>query len=140
MKPYTGQTWWNLDIYALEYILDYHEQHPEYLRFHRNTFVADELFVQMIIGNSNNQRLLDSIEKSEKRFTIWEKPNSAHPKILRSTDLSAIKASDDLFARKFDADIDSEILDLIDEQILGWPKKTGGAEARLYDKLDAMAS
>lgn len=118
MMPYTGQTWWNLDNYALNYILDYHDQHPEYLHFHRNTFVADELFVQMIIGNSKDERLLNSIENSEKRFTIWPKANSAHPKILGKNDLRAILASDDLFARKFDENVDTEILDLIDREVL----------------------
>lgn len=118
MKPYTGQTWWNLDMYALNYILNYHEQHPEYINFHRNTFVADELFVQMIVGNSKDERLLNSIENSEKRFTIWPKVNSAHPKMLDKSDLQAILASDDLFARKFDENVDTEILDLIDQEIL----------------------
>lgn len=118
MKPYTGQTWWNLDMHALNYILDYHEQHPEYMAFHRNTFVADELFVQMIIGNSKDEKLLNSIENSEKRFTIWPKANSAHPKILDKNDLQAIMVSDDLFARKFDENVDTEIMDLIDEEIL----------------------
>ena len=118
MKPYTGQTWWNLDKYALDYILDYNDRHPEYLHFHRNTFVADELFVQMIIGNSKDERLLNSIENSEKRFTIWPKANSAHPKILGKNDLQAILASNDLFARKFDENVDTEIMDFIDREIL----------------------
>lgn len=118
MKPFTGQTWWNLDMYALNYILDYTAKHPEYMDFHKNTFVADELFVQMIIANSKDEKLLQSIENTEKRFTIWEKSDSAHPNILRKTDLTAIQASDDLFARKFDENEDAEILDLIDSQIL----------------------
>ncbi|MEX8546462.1 MAG: beta-1,6-N-acetylglucosaminyltransferase [Mucilaginibacter sp.] len=118
MHPYTGQTWWNLDNYALDYILDYNDRHPEYLHFHRNTFVADELFVQMIIGNSKDERLLNSIENSEKRFTIWPKANSAHPKILGKNDLQAILASEDLFARKFDENVDTEIMDLIDQEVL----------------------
>lgn len=118
MKPFTGQTWWNLDMYALNYILDYNAKHPEYMDFHKNTFVADELFVQMIIANSKDEKLLNSIENTEKRFTIWEKSDSAHPNLLRKTDLKAIMASDDLFARKFDENVDSEILDLIDQQIL----------------------
>lgn len=118
MKPFTGQTWWNLDMNTLNYILDYSEKHPEYLAFHKNTFVADELYVQMILANSNDEMLLKSIENSEKRFTIWDKPDSPHPKILRTTDLDAIEASDDWFARKFDDNVDSEILDLIDSKIL----------------------
>ncbi|MCO5934670.1 beta-1,6-N-acetylglucosaminyltransferase [Mucilaginibacter sp. RB4R14] len=118
MKPFTGQTWWNLDTYALNYILNYVAQHPEYLHFHKNTFVADEVFVQMIIGNSTDERLLNSIENSEKRFTIWEKVSNPHPVILKVTDFMAIASSDDLFARKFDETVDSEILDLIDAKIL----------------------
>lgn len=118
MKPFIGQTWWNMDRYALNYILDYVEKHPEYINFHRNTFVADELFVQMIIANSQDEKLLKSIENTEKRFTIWEKADSAHPKILDKNDLEAIMASDDLFARKFDDKVDAEILDLIDSKIL----------------------
>ena len=118
MKPYTGQTWWNLDLYALNYILDYHAKHPEYIAFHKNTFVADELFVQMILANSKDEKLLKSMENSEKRFTIWEKSYSAHPNILRKTDFEAILSSDDLFARKFDENVDTEILDLIDDKIL----------------------
>jgi len=117
IKPYTGQTWWNLDMYAVNYILAYHDEHPEYFKFHRNTFVADELFIQMIVANSDDRRLLASIEKSEKRFTIWEKPTSAHPKILDKHDFAAISKSSDLFARKFEED-DTEILDLIDKKIL----------------------
>jgi hypothetical protein len=78
--------------------------------------VADELYLQMIIGNSKDEKLLKSIENSEKRFTIWEKETSAHPKILDKNDLEAIMLSNDLFARKFDED--TEILDLIDSQIL----------------------
>ncbi|RYE24653.1 MAG: hypothetical protein EOP42_22095 [Sphingobacteriaceae bacterium] len=118
MKPYTGQTWWNLDQYAMNYILDYVDQHPEYIKFHKHTFVADELFIQMIIGNSKDEKLLKSIKNSEKRFTIWPKPDSAHPKLLRKDDMEAIMASEDLFARKFDENVDAEILDLIDREIL----------------------
>ncbi len=118
MKPYTGQTWWNLDMYALNYILEYDAKYPEYRAFHKHTFVADELYIQMIIANSNDEKLTHSICNSEKRFTIWEKPESAHPKILDKNDFDLILNSDDLFARKFDEGVDYEILDLIDNKIL----------------------
>lgn len=118
MKPFTGQTWWILDDYAARYVLNYHQQHPEYIKFHENTFVADELFVQMIIRNSGDQQLLDSIENSEKRFTIWKDERDAHPKMLTANDFDAIAASDDLFARKFDNATDATILDLIDNRLL----------------------
>jgi hypothetical protein len=118
MLPYTGQTWWNLDMQAVNYILDFHNNHPEYMDFHKNTFVADELFVHMIIANSKDQQLLQSIENSEKRFTIWHDVRDAHPKMLDKHDIDAIITSNDLFARKFDDNYDAEILDLIDNKIL----------------------
>jgi hypothetical protein len=117
MKPFTGQTWFNLDMYTLNYILDYHDAHPEYFEFHKHTYVADELYIQMIIGNSNDEKLLKRICKSEKRFTIWEDVRNAHPKILKKSDFNAITQSEDLFARKFE-EWDTEILDLIDKKIL----------------------
>ncbi|MBC7915422.1 MAG: hypothetical protein H7Y07_15025 [Pyrinomonadaceae bacterium] len=116
LKPYTGQTWWNLDMYALNYILEFADKNPRYMHFHKHTFVADELYIQMIIGNSTDEKLLKSIENSEKRFTVWENATSAHPKILDNNDLDSILSSTDLFARKFEEN--TEILDLIDSEIL----------------------
>jgi hypothetical protein len=118
MKPYTGSQWWSLDMYALNYILEYDAGHPEYRAFHQYTFVPDELFFQMILANSKDERIIKSLEANNKRFMIWEKSDSAHPNILRTTDFEAIKTSDHLFARKFDATIDAQILDLIDSEIL----------------------
>lgn len=122
MKPYTGSAWWSVDMYALNYILDYDATHPEYRAFHKYTFVPDELYIHMILANSTDEKLVKSMENNNKRFLIWEKSDSPHPNILRKTDLDAIMSSDHLFARKFDEKIDAEILDLIDSKILR-PKK-----------------
>lgn len=118
MKPFTGSQWWSVDMYALNYILDYDAAHPKYRAFHQYTFVPDELYVHMILANSTDERIVRSLTDTNKRFLIWEKPDSAHPNTLRKTDFAAIKASDHLFARKFDATVDVEILDLIDNEIL----------------------
>ncbi len=109
-------------MYTLNYILEYDATHPKYRTFHKNTFVPDELYFQMILANSTDERLHKSMTSNNKRFMIWEKPDSAHPNILRKKDLEAIISSDHLFARKFDAKIDSEILDLIDKRILSYEK------------------
>lgn len=118
MEAYAGSAWINLDMYALNYILDFNEKHPEYLKFHRNTFVADEVFIQMLVGNSKDEELLARMENSEKRFIIWESSQSPHPKILQTSDFGNIKVSESLFARKFDERADAEILDLIDAELL----------------------
>lgn len=118
MKPYTGSQWWSIDMYALDYILDYDAKNPKYRTFHQFTFVPDELFFHMIIANSTDERLLKSVENNNKRLMIWEKPNSAHPNTLGKSDLDTILSSDHLFARKFDEKSDADILDLIDTNIL----------------------
>lgn len=124
MKPFTGSQWWSVDMHALNYILNYDAAHPEYRAFHQYTFVADELYVHMILANSTDERIVRSLTPTNKRLMIWQKPDSAHPNTLRKTDWPAIKASDHLFARKFDAATDSEIFDLIDKEIL-YAKQTG---------------
>ncbi|RZJ76614.1 MAG: hypothetical protein EOO47_18375, partial [Flavobacterium sp.] len=118
MLPYAGSAWIILDMYALNYILLFVDANPEYFNYHRNTFVADEAFVHMIIGNSNDKELISRTENIEKHFIIWPNKQSAHPKILDNSDFDAIKLSGHLFARKFDEHIDSKILDLIDRNIL----------------------
>lgn len=128
MKPYTGSAWWSVDMHALNHILDYHTAHPEYRAFHQYTFVSDELYVQMMIGNSTDERIRNGLSTDNKRFYIWEKPDSAHPNTLRLSDFAAIKASGALFARKFDATVDADILDRIDEEILGVKAPSSGAE------------
>lgn len=118
MKPYTGSAWWILDMYALNYILDYDKNHPEYRAFHQFTFVPDELYMHMLIANSTDETVVRSVENNDKRFMIWETSYCAHPNTLRKTDFQAIQSSDGLFARKFDENTDAEILDLIDNKIL----------------------
>ncbi len=118
MKPFAGSQWWSGDGYALDYILDYDEKHPEYRAFHQHTFVPDELYVQMIVANATDENLVKSILNSNKRFIIWADEHAAHPNLLGKNDFEAILNSDDLFARKFDENTDAEILDLIDREIL----------------------
>ncbi len=117
MKPFAGSAWWSVDLYALNYILDYHTNHPEYRAFHQSTFVSDELFIQMIVGNSKDEVLLKSLENDNRRLIIWENA-AAHPNTLRAGDFATIQVSEQLFARKFDEKTDIEILDLIDSKIL----------------------
>lgn len=118
MKPFAGSAWWSVDLYAINYILDYDKNHPEYRAFHQSTFVPDELFMQMIVGNSKDEVLLKSLENDNRRLTIWENAAAAHPNTLKANDFAAIQVSDQLFARKFDEKADTEILDLIDSKIL----------------------
>ena len=93
--------------------------------------MPDELYVHMILGNSKDEQIQKSLVANNKRFMIWEKPDSTHPNTLRLKDFDAIKASDHLFARKFDATVDEAILDKIDKEILGFSKVKDHTEAAI---------
>ncbi|RYE37116.1 MAG: hypothetical protein EOP42_00795 [Sphingobacteriaceae bacterium] len=117
MRPYAGSQWWIIDNYALNYIVRFVEENPKYSAFHKYTFGSDELYFQMILLNSQDEKILNSIENNNKRFMKW-KTAAAHPDLLKAEDLSKIKKSNALFARKFDLKKDKEILDLIDKNCL----------------------
>ncbi|WP_207426230.1 beta-1,6-N-acetylglucosaminyltransferase [Pedobacter sp. SYSU D00535] len=118
MQPYAGSTWWSIDMYGLNYVLDYVNKHPGYINYHKYTFGSDELFFHMILLNSTDEKLLSRIENNNKRFIRWQTTSIAHPDILQTEDLDQILESPGLFARKFDMYKDEQILDLIDEHCL----------------------
>lgn len=116
MKHYYGSQWWTIDDYALRYILNFINQRPDYLSFHRHTFAPDELFFQTILRNAPDSRITQRMANDNLVFIKWKHSSSAHPDQLSTADLKDITASKALFARKFDTAIDAEILNLIDQQ------------------------
>ena len=118
MIPYAGSQWWTIDMYALNYILDFLKNNSAYRRFHKATFAPDELFFQGILLNAKDEKLLNSIANDHKRYINWEDTRQCHPEVLQKYDFDEIEKSDALFARKFDAEVDDEILDLIDSRCL----------------------
>lgn len=118
MKPFSGSQWWAMDMRAVNYILEYVESHPEYIRYHRHTFAADELFFQMILLNCPDGSLRANIANDNLRFMRWKDESIAHPEILSVSDVESISDSEALFARKFDPEVDSEVINVIDDKVL----------------------
>ena len=116
LKPYCGWMWWSIDFYALNYILQFLNDHPKYLKYHNYTFVPDEFFFQTILLNAKDERLSASITNNNMRYIQW-KDGSAHPETLTANDLQDIMRSNALFARKVDPDKNKDIIDLIDDYL-----------------------
>lgn len=114
MKPFAGSTWWIIDMYALNYLLEYVDSNPGYVDFHKRTFASDEVFFQSILLNTTDKRLAESICNNNMRLIKWKK-DAANPEVLTVNDFEDIAKSDALFARKFDMHESAEILDLIDK-------------------------
>lgn len=118
LVPYCGSQWWTIDMYALDYIIEFIRKHPDYVEFHKFTFAPDELFFQIILLNSQDKQLKQRICKDNLRYIKWENLENAHPEVLTPRDLTDLGRANSLFARKFEGIADETILDLIDEQLL----------------------
>ncbi|GGC48763.1 glycosyl transferase [Parapedobacter defluvii] len=112
---FTGHSqWWTLSVCHIQYILEFVERNPKVIQFFKHTWGADEFFFQTILFNSPHK---DDIINNNLRYIEWEKGKES-PNILNSKHFQALANSGKLYARKFDTEVDSEILDLIDLRLL----------------------
>ncbi|CRF31617.1 glycosyl transferase [Brachyspira suanatina] len=110
---YYGSSWWNLTSNAIEYILDYVKKNPEYLKRFNYTWGSDEFFFQSILLNSEFK---DNCVNDCLRYIIW---CGGTPINLKMKDYEELKNNikDNLFARKFDENIDNDIIDKLYEDL-----------------------
>ena len=52
VRPHKGWQWWCLTHECTEYVLNYVDAHPQFVRFFRSTRIPDESFFQTILANS----------------------------------------------------------------------------------------
>jgi len=116
--PHGGSAWWCLTGPTARRLLEMSDAHPELARFFRYSEHAEEMYFQTILLSSgmDPRRIRGEYTKPELGDYLWfvEWRGKASPRILRADDLDILLGSDRMFARKFDMDTDSRILDLID--------------------------
>ena len=112
LEPFGGEACWCLTRECVRYVHEFVGRDQRFVRFFNHVDKPDEMFFQTILVNSPHE---STIVRKDVHYTDWSRGRS-HPEILTSTDFDRLQRADDLFARKFDPGIDSEILDLIDEQ------------------------
>lgn len=113
VKFYSGSSWICLSGEMEDWMENYLKAHPEYIRFYRNVNCPDENFFQTLVMNSPYK------DKREDylHYVDWSKSGN-NPKVLKIEDLENLMASDKLMARKFDVDVDRNIIIKLKEQIL----------------------
>jgi len=107
-RPFGGSQWWNLSRVATDRILEFIDEHPDYRRYHTYTLAPDEMFFQSILlgtGFAAEQEIVNDTL----RFMRWPEEES-HPRVLTISDLPAMRKSEALFGRKFDAAVDEAVL------------------------------
>ena len=80
-------------------MVQYTQQHPEFLRRFHYSFCAEELYFQTLLCNSEYR---DCLVDDNLRYIDWSKGRGSTPVVLDMRDYDTLKASPCLFARKFD--------------------------------------
>jgi len=126
LRPYGSSQWFCLPRRFIDFILAFISDEPRILDFFRRSRIPEEIFFSTIIMNS---KLSGQVINDDKCYVRWSpKPNRSHPLILETKDFNELKVSSDLFARKFDIEVDENILDLLDKEI--------DAATRMQESID----
>ncbi len=112
---YYGSQWWILSFNCVEYILDFVNNNLRFVDFFKYSWISDEHFFQTILLNNNDELFKYSCINNNLRYYDWTKPNERPPAFLNQEDYNKIINSGKFFARKFDENIDNEILNQLDE-------------------------
>jgi hypothetical protein len=107
----TSSTFWTLSPDCAYYVMDKIENDHKLVRFLRYTWGSDEFVFQTVIMNSPYK---DSVLNNNFRYIDWSGGGS-HPKLLLTEDYEKIIATDNIIGRKFNMDVDENILDLLDK-------------------------
>ena len=118
-RPYIGNQWMIVSRRFCEFAC-HDPQVDRYKRFYRNTFIADEGFFPTLMMNTAAHGV---VVNDDLRTIDWI-PDGAiklRPRTFTVADVHLLKTGKDLFARKFDANVDAEILTLLERHIANDP-------------------
>jgi core-2/I-Branching enzyme len=118
LELHGGSAFWALTGETLAWLMRFLARRPDVLRFFRRAKMPDELIFQTALLSSP---LAETVDNELLHYLDWSS-GSAHPATLTVADLSELRASEKLFARKFDATVDWEILDLLDAEPIHAPR------------------
>jgi len=105
---YAGPQWFNFTHNCVNKIFDYLASDKNYIERYKWTLISDEIFFPTIIHLFEGLK----IEKNCLRYLDWDIV-AEHPRTLQMDDYEKIMQSDALFARKFDEEIDKEVINSI---------------------------
>ena len=107
LKIYKGSNWCDLPRYAVDYLLKYLEENPNFEKMLRTGFCSDEFIYQTALCNSSYR---EKIVNNYHRYRLFVKKNGSYPAILDETDFSSIEAGNYHFARKIDLKISEKLI------------------------------
>lgn len=111
IKLYGQETFWTLSQECAMYVTNYIDANPKLSRFLKLTWGSDEFIFQTIIMDSPYK---SRVVNNHYRLINWPEVG-ARPNIFVAADFDRLMATDCIFGRKFDVNVDENILDLLDK-------------------------
>ena len=108
---YAGSNWHTLSSRCIQYIYDFVQRNPAFVKYYQNTINPDESFFQTIVLNEPKLKIIND----NKRYISWT--DQCTPAILGCADFENMIRSNNHFARKFDVKVDAQVLDLLDQHL-----------------------
>ncbi|MDM1547823.1 glycosyl transferase family 14 [Empedobacter falsenii] len=119
MKPYRGSSWWSFNYTTLEAVLNFYQKNKDVLNvFYSQTFCPDENFFQTILMHLKNED--NSIEiNASITYDNWIRKGVDLPVTFQLSDFDELdnQPNNKLFARKFDSNFDSLIMNELDKKL-----------------------
>lgn len=131
VTSYIGGQWMILTRSCCEFICSSSEVR-KFEDFYRNTLIADESFFQTVMMNTSFN---ETIVNDDKRAIIWVPDGDIklRPKTLLEADLGFLLEGENLFARKFDEQVDTLVLDILEASISSNKRTFNNRNGQLID-------
>ena len=99
-----------------KYIIEFLDENEWYYKYFEKTYAPDEWFFHTLIMNSHYKT---SVVNDNLFFLKWGEKfsDSNSPQYLMSSDIMEIKESNQFFARKFDENLDGEVINYFSESV-----------------------
>ncbi len=110
---YGGSFFTILSKKCVQYLDDFYKKNTHIVEYYKNVLVPDESFIQTVLVNSNRFDLYNQC----KHYIDFSNCINGHPAILTVKDYDAMTQKKYYFARKFDINVNSKILDMLDQKI-----------------------
>lgn len=111
---YGGYFFSVLSTKCVKYLNDFYQNNPQIVEYYKSVILPEESFIQTVLVNSKKFNLYNEC----KHFYDFSETSHGHPAILTEKDYNAMVQKKYYFARKFDINVDSKILDILDQEFL----------------------
>lgn len=110
---YGGSMFPSLSWRSVEHVVETARSRDDIIQWAHESLVTDEAFFQSVLMTRPDLHF----DLSARRYFKFTQSRFGHPAILTAADFPQLRSGEAFFARKFDIEIDSSVLDMIDASL-----------------------